>query len=123
MTCAVHVLTRICNKIHAALYEVKSAGALPSPYLARLADGMLTLMYAMQLINIYTLGNPNGIGVFFPNGLVGNINTPTGFSAMATGLEDFPASPMDAFQVRYAYLLIVTSSVSTCYAHQLLHIN
>lgn len=53
----------------------------------------------LQLINIYTLGNPAGVGVFFPNGLVGNINKPAGFDQMATGLEDFPTSPMDAYQV------------------------
>lgn len=53
----------------------------------------------MQLINMYTLGNPDGVGVFFPDGLVGNINSPAGYLDMATGLEDFPVSPMDAYQV------------------------
>ena len=62
----------------------------------------------MQLINIYTLGNPDGVGVFFPDGLVGNINSPAGYMNMATGLEDFPASPMDAYQVSAVSLYLYT---------------
>jgi len=48
---------------------------------------------------MYSLGNPSGIGPFFPNGLVGAINSPVGYANMATGLEDFPATPADAYQV------------------------
>lgn len=50
-------------------------------------------------INILTLGNPDGVGAFFPNGLIGAISTPTGFDATASGTDDFPTSPMVAFQV------------------------
>ncbi|DBB03426.1 hypothetical protein WJX82_005723 [Trebouxia sp. C0006] len=49
-------------------------------------------------INILTLGNPDGVGAFFPNGLIGAISTPTGFDATAAGTDDFPSSPMVAFQ-------------------------
>ena len=52
----------------------------------------LIFMWCLQLINIETLGNPNGIGVFFPNGYVGAINKPTGYASMDTGLGGFPAA-------------------------------
>ena len=52
-------------------------------------------------INILTLGNPEGKGVFFPNGLIGAISKPTGIDQMASGLDDFPSSPMVAFQVSH----------------------
>ena len=52
-----------------------------------------------QNINILTLGSPNGTGVFFPEGLHGRINTPTGYAEIASGLDDFPASPQLASQV------------------------
>lgn len=52
-----------------------------------------------QNINILTLGNPDGVGVFFPNGLIGAISKPTGFNKTASGTDDFPSSPMVAFQV------------------------
>ncbi|CAL8468921.1 g8462 [Coccomyxa elongata] len=45
-----------------------------------------------QVINIAVLGNPSGTGVFFPNGLVGNITKPTGYDVLASGLDSFPAS-------------------------------
>lgn len=53
-------------------------------------------------INILTLGNPDGVGVFFPNGLIGAISKPTGFNVTASGTDDFPSSPMVAFQVCHA---------------------
>ena len=45
-----------------------------------------------QIINIVTLGSPDGKGVFFPNGLGGAINKPTGYNETASGLDSFPAS-------------------------------
>ena len=53
-------------------------------------------------INILTLGNPDGVGVFFPNGLIGAISKPTGYNMTASGTDDFPSSPMVAFQVRHS---------------------
>ena len=50
-------------------------------------------------INILTLGNPDGVGVFFPNGLIGAISTPTGYNVTSDGLADFPTDPMTAMQV------------------------
>ena len=50
-------------------------------------------------INILTLGNPDGVGVFFPNGLIGAISTPTGYNVTSDGLADFPTDPMTATQV------------------------
>ena len=52
-----------------------------------------------QLINMYSLGNPDGISPFFPKGLVGAINKPTGYTNQASGLEDFPSDPYLADQV------------------------
>lgn len=51
-------------------------------------------------INILTLGNPDGVGVFFPNGLIGAISKPTGFDQVSSGTDDFPSNPMVASQVR-----------------------
>ena len=44
----------------------------------------------VQLINILTLGDPQGIGVFFPEGLLGAINKPTGYNTSAPGTNAFP---------------------------------
>ncbi len=77
--------------------------AVPDTFINNIPTDVRGLTFSrtpQQLINMYSLGNPSGIGPFFPNGLVGAINSPVGYSNMATGLEDFPASPMDAFQVR-----------------------
>ena len=46
----------------------------------------------MQNINILTLGNPEGKGVFFPEGLLGSIVTPYGFNMTDPGNETFPTS-------------------------------
>ncbi|CAK0780436.1 hypothetical protein CVIRNUC_005053 [Coccomyxa viridis] len=43
-------------------------------------------------INILTLGNPQGKGVFFPEGLLGNITTPYGYNMSDPGNETFPTS-------------------------------
>ena len=64
----------------------------------------------MQLINILTLGSPNGTGVFFPNGLNGVIKTPAGLNSFSTGVADFPATAnvlgQVSFQLAPATLLI-----------------
>ena len=44
----------------------------------------------MQIINILTLGSPTGTGLFFPNGLNGNIKTPAGYDTTYPGLDPFP---------------------------------
>ncbi|DBA90435.1 TPA: hypothetical protein ACH3X1_003706 [Trebouxia sp. C0004] len=75
--------------------------AVPDTFINNIPTDIRGLTFSrtpQQLINMYSLGNPSGIGPFFPNGLVGAINSPVGYTNMATGLEDFPASPMDAFQ-------------------------
>ena len=53
----------------------------------------------MQLINILTLGNPDGTGVFFPNGLGGALTKPTGFDKAANGYKTFPTTTTVAGQV------------------------
>jgi len=45
----------------------------------------------LQNINILTLGNPEGKGVFFPEGLLGEITTPTGYNKSDPGNETFPS--------------------------------
>ncbi len=45
----------------------------------------------MQNINILTLGNPEGKGVFFPNGLLGAITTPYGYNKTDPANETFPS--------------------------------
>jgi hypothetical protein len=42
-------------------------------------------------INILTLGNPQGKGVFFPNGLLGAITTPYGYNMTDPANETFPS--------------------------------
>ena len=49
----------------------------------------------VQLLNILFLGNPEAKGVFFPDGVLGRINSPVGYNATASGLDDFP-SPVAA---------------------------
>lgn len=75
--------------------------AVPSNYINLIPTDIrgLTFNRSPQMnINILTLGSPNGTGVFFPEGLLGRINTPTGYAATAGGLDDFPASPQLATQ-------------------------
>lgn len=76
--------------------------AVPSGYLNLIPTDVrgLTFSRTPQMnINILTLGSPNGTGVFFPEGLLGRISTPTGYAAVADGLEDFPATPVLSTQV------------------------
>lgn len=42
-----------------------------------------------QHISMLTLGSPDGTGVFFPNGFVGNIKTPQGFNLTNPGTASF----------------------------------
>lgn len=49
-------------------------------------------LFCVQVINIVTLGSPDGKGVFFPSGLYGAINKPTGYNVTASGLDSFPSS-------------------------------
>ena len=55
----------------------------------------------LQIINILTLGSPDGIGCFFPKGFLGKINKPTGYDASASGTTAWDASgpPKVAVQV------------------------
>ena len=54
---------------------------------------LLPLSVALvQNINILTLGNPDGVGVFFPEGLLGTITKPTGYNASDPADQDFPSS-------------------------------
>ena len=76
--------------------------AVPDSYINMIPTDVrgLTFSRTPQMnINILTLGNPDGVGVFFPNGLIGRISKPTGFNETASGTDDFPSSPMVAFQV------------------------
>ena len=45
----------------------------------------------MQLINILTLSNANGVGVFFPKGLLGAITKPTGYNASTPANQAYPS--------------------------------
>lgn len=55
----------------------------------------------MQIINILTLGSPDCVGCFFPKGVLGKINKPTGYDASASGTIAWDASgpPKLAVQV------------------------
>lgn len=44
----------------------------------------------VQLINILTLGDPEGVRVFFPKGLLGAITKPTGYNASSPGNQAYP---------------------------------
>ncbi len=90
--------------------------AVPDTFINNIPTDIRGLTFSrtpQQLINMYSLGNPSGIGPFFPNGFSGAINSPVGYINMATGLEDFPASPMDAFQVRHCVFSAWTQHMPT----------
>jgi len=53
-----------------------------------------------QLINVLTLGSPDGKGCFFPEGLHGEITVPTGFNTSVAAVDDFPWVAPVAGQVR-----------------------
>ncbi|KAK9865756.1 hypothetical protein WJX84_001274 [Apatococcus fuscideae] len=48
-----------------------------------------------MIINILTIGSPTGIGGFYPQGLNGNIKTPTGYNVTASGLQPFAGAAQD----------------------------
>ena len=78
--------------------------AVPDTFINNIPTDIRGLTFSrtpQQLINMYSLGNPDGVGPFFPNGLVGAINRPTGYMNMASGLEDFPSEPYLATQVQH----------------------
>jgi hypothetical protein len=58
------------------------------------------LRAARQHINILTVGSPNGIGGFFPNGLNGVITSPVGFNMTDPGTEDIPKYAISSGQAR-----------------------
>ena len=79
--------------------------AVPDSYVNLIPTDVRGLTFSrtpQQNINILTLGNPQGVGVFFPNGLIGRISTPTGYNLTSDGLADFPVSPQVAFQVTFS---------------------
>lgn len=49
------------------------------------------LITCVQVINILTLGNADGVGVFFPEGLLGAITKPTGYNASSPGNQAYPS--------------------------------
>ena len=90
--------------------------AVPDAFINNIPTDIRGLTFSrtpQQLINMYCLGDPSGISPFFPNGFVGAINSPVGYTNMATGLEDFPTSPMLDTQVR-APSMPVNSSLNCC---------
>ncbi|BDA43081.1 Desiccation-related protein PCC13-62 [Coccomyxa sp. Obi] len=69
--------------------------AVPEYYVNMIPTDIRGLTFSrtpQQIINIVTLGSPDGVGVFFPKGLYGAINKPTGFNVSASGLDSFPSS-------------------------------
>ena len=102
---------------------------MPDTYINNFPTDVRGLTFSrtpQQLINMYSLGNTQGVGPFFPNGLVGAINKPTGYTNMASGLEDFPSEPYLATQVQIStthtlspvsvYLSQVHSAFLLCHA-------
>ena len=78
--------------------------AVPDTFINNIPTDVRGLSFSrtpQQLINMYSLGNPDGTGPFFPQGLVGAITKPTGYTNMASGLEDFPSEPYLATQVNF----------------------
>lgn len=51
-----------------------------------------------MLINIVTIGSPNGKGGFFPNGLLGKINSSKGFNLTGNGTATWPPNAVKAKQ-------------------------
>ena len=87
-------------KCHAYLLA-SHPGKNLSLLLALVCRSDLSTDLCLQIINIQTLGSANGTGVFFPNGYVGRINSPAGYAAMSTGLDELPSSPRLASQVSH----------------------
>lgn len=51
-----------------------------------------------QIINILTIGSANGTGGFFPNGLLGKLNKPTGYADIANGTDLLTANVLRGTQ-------------------------
>jgi hypothetical protein len=54
------------------------------------ARGLTLNRSPQQVIRILTLASPDSKGVFFPNGLLGNINSWIGYNETTDGFADFP---------------------------------
>ena len=66
----------------------------------------------VQALNIIFLGDQSGKGTFFPEGILGKINTPKGFDELASGTENFPIWPKKAPQVFTSFYLADQFSAS-----------
>ncbi|KAK9839731.1 hypothetical protein WJX84_008142 [Apatococcus fuscideae] len=67
--------------------------AVPASYINLIPTDVQGITFSRtpaMIINILTLGSPTGTGVFFPNGLNGNIKTPAGYDTTYPGLDPFP---------------------------------
>ena len=56
-----------------------------------------------QLINILTLGSADSKGAFFPNGLLGAINSSVGYNNTGNGLADFPTGVVGQVNLLLCY--------------------
>ncbi|BDA43080.1 Desiccation-related protein PCC13-62 [Coccomyxa sp. Obi] len=69
--------------------------AVPQYYVNMVPTDIRGLTFSrspQMLINILTLGSPQGVGVFFPKGFYGAINTPYSYNMSEPGLDAFPAA-------------------------------
>ena len=60
---------------------------------------MMLVCDVVQALNIIFLGDKSGKGTFFPEGVLGRINSGEGFDELASGVENFPIWPKKAPQV------------------------
>ncbi|CAL5223508.1 g6035 [Coccomyxa viridis] len=68
--------------------------AVPNAWVNLIPTDLRGLTYSRtpeMLINILTLGNVDGVGVFFPKGLLGAIVKPTGYNASSSGNQAYPS--------------------------------
>lgn len=83
--------------------------AVPHDYANFIPTDIRGLTFArtpQQVLNIIFLGNPEAKGTFFPNGVLGRLDKPAGFDALATGVENFPIWPKKAPQVYWLTSLV-----------------
>lgn len=76
--------------------------AVPHDYANFIPTDIRGLTYSRtpaQVLNIIFLGDQSGKGTFFPEGILGRINKPGDYDALATGIERFPLWPKKAFQM------------------------
>ncbi len=70
---------------------------------------------SVQLLNILFLGiHDNGKGSFFPEGVVGAINTPVGYNLTDSGLTSFPYTALVDGQVRTVCCFFEAPLCCTC---------